>query len=119
MRKLTTAFLVGSMLAAGVMAAPSLYAQGSHEPSGSMMGHGMMRDKSTKDEGEMMGMMKQMSQMMDHCSNMMSDSRPNDQWRKGYASGAGEKRMRRMEIAAVSAGSPTSYPRRKIPRGMQ
>jgi hypothetical protein len=23
-----------------------------------------------------------MSQMMDHCNNMKSDSRPNDQWRK-------------------------------------
>jgi len=23
-----------------------------------------------------------MSEMADHCSNMMNDSRPNDQWRK-------------------------------------
>jgi hypothetical protein len=30
----------------------------------------------------MMKMMRQMSEMMDHCGNMMSDSRPNEQWRK-------------------------------------
>jgi len=40
------------------MAAPSLYAQGSRESSGSMMDHGMMGDKNTKDKGGMMGMMK-------------------------------------------------------------
>lgn len=85
MRKVTTALLLASILAAGVAAAPSIYAQTNQEPSGSMMGHGMMRDKSTKNEGGMMGMMhmmQQMSQMMDHCSNMMGDSRPNDQWPK-------------------------------------
>jgi len=71
------------------MAAPSLYAQGSQDRSGSMMGHGMMGDKAAKDQGGMTGMMKnmkQMSEMMDHCSNMMSDSRPNDQWRKNAPS---------------------------------
>lgn len=37
----------------------------------------------------MMGMMramKQMGQMMDHCNNMMNDSRPNEQWRKNAPS---------------------------------
>ena len=82
MRKLTTTFLLASTLVGGAMAAPSLYAQGSRESSGSMMDHGMMGDKNTKDKGGMMGMMKQMSEMADHCSNMMNDSRPNDQWRK-------------------------------------
>lgn len=89
MRKLTKALLPAAILIVGVMAAPSLYAQGDKRPSGSMMGRDMMGDKSTKDDGAMMGdmmgmmkMMKQMSQMMDHCNNMMSDSRPNDQWRK-------------------------------------
>ena len=83
MRKLTTALLLASILAAGVAAAPSIYAQTNQEPSGSMMGQGMMGDRSTKNEGGMMGMMKmmqQMSQMMDHCSNMMGGDRPNDQW---------------------------------------
>ena len=87
MRKLSTALLLASILAVGSMAAPSLYAQGGQESSGSMMGHGMMGDKSKKDEGGMMGMMKQMTKMMDHCSNMMSaDNKPNDQWRKNAPS---------------------------------
>jgi len=77
MRKLVLA----SILGAAVTAAPSLYAQGGEEPSGSMMDHGTMGDMTG-----MMKMMKQMSQMMDHCSNMMSDRRPNDQWRKNAPS---------------------------------
>ena len=81
MRKFTTTLLLVSTLAAGAMAAPLLYAQGGQQPSGSMMGHGMMGDKNTNDRG-MMGMMKQMSEMMDHCNGMMSDRRPNDQWRR-------------------------------------
>jgi hypothetical protein len=77
MRKTTTTLLLAAALVAGAMAAPSLYGQ----PSDSMMGHGMMGDKNTNDRG-MMGMMKQMSEMMDHCNSMMSDWRPNDQWRR-------------------------------------
>ena len=77
MRKFTTTLLLASTLVAGAMAAPLLYGQ----PSDSMMGHGMMGDKNTNDRG-MMGMMKQMSEMMDHCNSMMSDWRPNDQWRR-------------------------------------
>ena len=78
MRKFTTTLLLVSTLVAGATAAPLLYAQ----PSGSMMGHGMTGDKNTSDKGGMMGMMKQMSEMMDHCNGMMSDRRPNDQWRR-------------------------------------
>ena len=81
MRRTTTTLLLASTLAAGAMAAPSLYGQSDHQPSGSMMGHGMMGDKNTNDRG-MMGMMKQMSEMMDHCNSMMNDWRPNDQWRR-------------------------------------
>ena len=77
MRKTTTTLLLAAALVAGAMAAPSLYGQ----PSDSMMGHGMMGDKNTNDRG-MMGMMKQMSEMMDHCNGMMGDRRPNEQWRK-------------------------------------
>ena len=81
MRRTTTTLQLASTQAAGAMAAPSLYGQSDHQPSGSMMGHGMMGDKNTNDRG-MMGMMKQMSEMMDHCNGMMSDRRPNDQWRR-------------------------------------
>ena len=81
MRKFTTTLLLVSTLVAGAMAAPLLYAQGGQQPSGSMMGHGMMGDKNTNDRG-MTGMMKQMSEMMDHCNGMMGDRRPNEQWRK-------------------------------------
>jgi hypothetical protein len=76
MRNLTTAVLLGSVLVAGVMVAPSLYAQSAGNEDG-------------KDGGGMMGMMRmmrQMGQMMDHCNNMMSDSRPNEQWRKNSPS---------------------------------
>jgi Spy/CpxP family protein refolding chaperone len=86
MRKFTTTFLLASTLVAGAMAVPSLSAQGSQERSGSMMDHGMMGDKNTNDKGGMMGMMKQMSEMMDHCNSMMSDGRPNDQWRRNRPS---------------------------------
>lgn len=90
MRKFTKTLLPAAILVTGVMAAPSLYAQGDQAPSGSMMRNGgMMGDKSTKDDGGMMGMMKmmtQMSQMMDRCNNMMSDNRPNEQWRKNAPS---------------------------------
>ena len=85
MRRTTTTLLLASTLAAGAMAAPSLYGQSDHQPSGSMMGHGMMGDKNTNDRG-MMGMMKQMSEMMDHCNNIMSNSRPNERWRKSSPS---------------------------------
>lgn len=84
MRKLTTALLLASILAAGIAAASTIYAQDNQERSGSMMGRGMIGNDNRKNEGGMMGMMnmmQQMSQMMDHCSNMMSDTRPNDQWR--------------------------------------
>ena len=81
MRRTTTTLLLASTLAAGAMAAPSLYGQSDHQPSGSMMGHGMMGDKNTNDRG-MMGMMKQMSEMIGSCNGMMSDRRPNDQWRR-------------------------------------
>jgi hypothetical protein len=86
MRKTTTTLLLASTLAAGAMAAPLLYAQGGQQSSGSMMDHGMMGDKDTNDKGGMMGTMKQMSEMMDHCNSMMSDRRPNDQWRRAAPS---------------------------------
>ena len=83
MRKHTTALVIAAALAATIAAVPTLYADDNQTPSGSMMRGGMMGD-DTNGDGMMgmMKMMKQMSQMMDHCSNMMSDSRPNQQWRK-------------------------------------
>jgi len=80
MRKTTTALLFASILSVGAMTAPTLHAEGNDGSSGSMMGHGMMGhgmmgDKDSKGGGEIMGMMKmmkQMSEMMDHCSKMMS-----------------------------------------------
>jgi len=85
MRQITTALI----LAASVAAASSIYAQTNQEPSGLMMGHGMMGDKNTNEGGMMgmMNMMQRMSRMMDHCGQMMSGNpryggRPNDQWRK-------------------------------------
>jgi len=80
MRKLTLLAALASILLASVMVAPSLYAEAGHDSSGSMM-----RNNGTRSGGGMMGMMKgmkQMDRMMDHCSSMMGDSRPNEQWRK-------------------------------------
>jgi hypothetical protein len=75
MRKYTTALVIAAALAATI-------AEDKQTSSGPNMGHGMMGDDN--NGGGMMGMMKmmkQMSQMMDHCSNMMSGIRPNEQWR--------------------------------------
>jgi hypothetical protein len=80
MRLNTLAFFTA--LALGLAAAPALYAHESGKPGGSMMGPGMMG-------GDMMNMMGQMGQMMDHCNKMMQGAtddhgsgKPNDQWRK-------------------------------------
>ena len=74
MRKLTAMLLLGSTLLGTAAVAASLDAQDKGS-SGSMMGRGMMGD----GDGGMMGMM---SQMVDRCNGMMSNNRPNDQWRK-------------------------------------
>lgn len=84
MRKHLKTLLVASTLAAGVAAAPTIYAHDSNGSDGSMMGRGMM------GQDGMMGMMGQMSSMMENCNEMMQaqkDSetggqRPNEQWRE-------------------------------------
>jgi hypothetical protein len=93
MRKVAIVAAFASILLASAMVAPSLYAEAGHDSSDSMMSHGMIGDNGTRNDKGMMGdmigmmkMMKQMTQMMDHCNNMMSDSRPNDQWRKNAPS---------------------------------
>jgi Spy/CpxP family protein refolding chaperone len=81
MRKPVKTLLVASTLAAGVAAAPTIYARDSSGSDRSMMGQGMMGQD---------GMMGQMSSMMEHCNEMMqamkdSESggqRPNEQWRE-------------------------------------
>ena len=68
MRKSLKALGVVSALAAGIAAAPALYAHDSKNPQGSMMGPGMMGG------GNMMGMtnmMGQMNQMVENCNKMM------------------------------------------------
>jgi len=73
MRKSTMTLVLASALVATVTAIPVLYAEESQVPFGSMMDGGMMG---------MMKMMRQRSQMMDHCNAMVSNNHPNDQWRK-------------------------------------
>jgi hypothetical protein len=81
MRKHLKVLLVASTLAAGLAAAPALYAHDSDGAGGSMMGRGMMMGQG--------GMMGQMSSMMENCSQMMQamrgdghePARPNEQWR--------------------------------------
>jgi hypothetical protein len=71
MRKFSTTLLVASAIIVGLAIVPGLYAQDAQGPSRSMMGHGMMGG---------------MSQMMDHCNQMMGRKggygRPNEQWRQ-------------------------------------
>ena len=65
MRKHLKTLLVASTLAAGLGAAPALYAHDSDDAGGSTMGRGMM------DQDGMMGMMGQMGSMMENCDRMM------------------------------------------------
>ena len=85
MRKLATSLLFASTLFLGAVTAHSLYAQGNRQTSGAM-GHGMMENSKVEGKGGMTGMTKRRGGMMDHCSNMMNDNRPNDQWRKNTPS---------------------------------
>ena len=54
MRNLATALLLGSILLAGAIAAPTLYAE-DQKPSGSTTENGMMGNRDGKDGGGMMG----------------------------------------------------------------
>jgi hypothetical protein len=82
MPRLLTTLLVTAVLAVGLAVVPTLEAQDTQAPSRSKTGHGMMGGR-----GMMGGMNRgQMSQMMDHCNQMMGRShgsgRPNEQWRQ-------------------------------------
>jgi hypothetical protein len=81
MRKFPIGSVVASILVASIVAAPSLSAEGNRDSSGSATDNGIMGDNG-RMMGSMMNVMRNRSQMMDHCNNMMSASRPNDQWRK-------------------------------------
>ena len=84
--KLRKAMFVAA-LAAGLAAAPALYAHESGKSGGSMMGPGTMGPGMMG--GGMMNMMGQMGQMMEHCNQMMGGAtggqgsgKPNEQWRQ-------------------------------------
>lgn len=76
-----------SMLVAGVATMAAMFALPSalqaHDSSN-------RRDGGSQMPGS--GMMGQMSQMMDHCSQMMqgSSTRPNEQWRDGTPPAGGQ-----------------------------
>jgi hypothetical protein len=80
MHKHLKTLLGASTLAAGLAAAPAIFAHDSDGADGSMMGRGMM------GQGGMMG---QMSSMVESCNQMMQamkgdghePARPNKQWR--------------------------------------
>jgi hypothetical protein len=87
MRKHLKTLLVASTLAAGLGAAPALYAHDSDDAGGSTMGRDMMDQDGRMDQDGMMGMMGQMSSMMENCNRMMQammegehdPARPNEQ----------------------------------------
>ncbi|NJO24108.1 MAG: hypothetical protein HC868_15800 [Sphingomonadales bacterium] len=60
-------------LATAILTASTLYAANAQDKRGPMM-----------DDGSMMGGSKRITQMMDHCSQMMGggSTRPNEQWKK-------------------------------------
>ena len=80
MRQHLKTLLVASTLAAGLAAAPTIYAHDSDGAGGSTMGRGMMGER---------GMMGMMGGMMEHCNERMQAMddgrahRPNEQWRDG------------------------------------
>ena len=77
MRNARPTLALAALSIAALIAATTLHAQDARQSSGFMMGRGMMGGG---------GMMGGMSQMMDHCTGMMSGdqhgNRPNDQWRR-------------------------------------
>lgn len=83
MLKRTSFIALAGVLVAGVVAASALNAQDTRSSPDQRMDRGMMERDQMMGPGGMMGMMSRMSQMMDHCSQMMSDSdrRPNERWR--------------------------------------
>ncbi len=72
MRKSLKALIVASALAAGVAVAPAVSAHESQRPQGPTMGHGGMMDHHAMMN--MMGHMRQMSQMVETCNKMMQDA---------------------------------------------
>ena len=81
MRKHLKTLLVASTLAAGLAAAPAIYAHDSDGAGGSMMGRGMM-GPGRHDDGQMNSMMENCSQMMQAMMGHGRESaRPNEQWR--------------------------------------
>ncbi len=82
MRSYTKALVLVAVLAGGFAATSALHAEGGISNPAR---HGMMMGDD-RGRGGMMGMMRQMSRMMDHCNSMMSRGHPNDQWRKHKSS---------------------------------
>lgn len=90
MRKRTQTLTAAAALATGIAAATSLYADdsGNTKSHGEMMMSPGMMDPGMMDSGGMMPMTEQMSEMMDHCSQMMQGTGdggsgvPNEQWQK-------------------------------------
>jgi hypothetical protein len=85
MRKQTKTFVAATVLIAGIAAATSLYADDPGKTGGD---GGMMMSPGMMGEGGTMPMTEQMSDMMDHCSQMMQGADdggsgvPNEQWKK-------------------------------------
>jgi len=90
--------VAGAAIAAGLAAAPELYAQDElampHDPmmdQGGMLG---MMGSVMSDMMNMMGMSGDMGGMMDHCNAMMQGTdgqRPNDQWRSPQPEPPGQR----------------------------
>jgi hypothetical protein len=85
MRRLLRPLALASFLLGTLAASSALYADDSHGTQRPMMDRGMMGGSGMMG-GHGMGMMGQMSQMMEQCGAMMQgehrDDRPNDQWRR-------------------------------------
>lgn len=85
MRRQAKTFLTAIALVGGIAAATSLHAD---DPGNAEGDGGMMMSPGMMGEGGTMPMTEQMSDMMEHCSQMMQGADdggpgvPNEQWRK-------------------------------------
>ena len=91
MRRLERTLALALVLLGAAAVAPAVCAGESHGSHGSMMGRGMMGGSGMMG-GRGIGMMNQMSRIMDQCGAMMQgNERPNDQWRRNPPSDQDKK----------------------------
>lgn len=88
MRKFTNIRVIAAVFAAGLIGTSAAISFAAENPGGPVTSPGMMHQDGGMNHGDMKGMMNmmgQMSQMMDHCNQLMQEGhnesgKPNQQW---------------------------------------